>query len=174
MAGAPGIPALLKPATIRQMTTPAAAYDPNAQAKYARGWMVRNNGAGNWWHNGSLLPGSTTIMVRTSTGMCWAALTNTRTQPSNEIDTSLDQMMWNMVRCAGVGCVAPMRLTNGRSLHRFLRLCRGYNSRSSVTVRAIPKTAPFLMSLLQRLFAESVIVRLFGKSCCTQGWGLKA
>ena len=98
VAGAPGIPALLKPATIGQMTTPAAAYDPNAQAKYSRGWMVRNNGAGNWWHNGNL-PGSTTIMVRTSTGMCWAALTNTRSQPSNEIDASLDQMMWNMVRC---------------------------------------------------------------------------
>jgi hypothetical protein len=96
-AGAPGIPALLKPASIKTMTTPAAAYDPNAQARYARGWMVRDNGDGNWWHNGSL-PGSTTIMVRTSTGMCWAALTNTRSQPSNEMDTALDQMMWNMAR----------------------------------------------------------------------------
>jgi CubicO group peptidase (beta-lactamase class C family) len=98
VAGAPGIPALLKPATIKTMTTPAAAYDPNAQARYARGWMVRNNGAGNWWHNGSL-PGSTTIMVRTSTGMCWAALTNTRSQPSNEIDAALDQMIWDIARC---------------------------------------------------------------------------
>jgi CubicO group peptidase (beta-lactamase class C family) len=96
VAGAPGIPALLKPATIQAMTTPAPAY-PQGPARYARGWMVRNNGAGAWWHNGSL-PGSTTIMVRTATGMCWAALTNTRTQPSNEIDTALDQMMWNMVR----------------------------------------------------------------------------
>jgi CubicO group peptidase (beta-lactamase class C family) len=96
VAGAPGIPALLKPATIQTMTTPAPAYPPGP-ARYARGWMVRDNGAGNWWHSGSL-PGSTTIMVRTSTGMCWAALTNTRTQPSNEIDTALDQMMWNMVR----------------------------------------------------------------------------
>jgi hypothetical protein len=61
-------------------------------------WVIyRDNGAGNWWHNGSL-PGSTTIMVRTSTAMCWAALTNTRTQPSNEIDTAIDQMMWDMVR----------------------------------------------------------------------------
>ncbi|MGC1362149.1 MAG: serine hydrolase domain-containing protein, partial [Silvibacterium sp.] len=97
VAGAPNIPALLKPATIRMMTTPAPAY-PQSPARYARGWMVRNNGAGNWWHNGSL-PGTTTIMVRTSTGLCWAALTNTRTQPSNEIDTALDQMMWDMVRC---------------------------------------------------------------------------
>jgi CubicO group peptidase (beta-lactamase class C family) len=96
VAGAPGIPALLEPATIQIMTTPAPAYPPGP-ARYARGWMVRDNGAGNWWHNGSL-PGSTTIMVRTSTGMCWAALTNTRTQPSSQIDTALDQMMWNMAR----------------------------------------------------------------------------
>jgi len=98
VAGAPGIPALLKPATIQQMTTPAAAYDPNSPARYARGWMVRNNGAGNWWHNGSL-PGSTTIMVRTATGVCWAALTNTRSLPADEINASLDQMMWDIVRC---------------------------------------------------------------------------
>ena len=44
------------------------------------------------------LPGSTTIMVRTPTGLSWAALCNTRTEPSNEIDTALDQMMWNMAR----------------------------------------------------------------------------
>jgi CubicO group peptidase (beta-lactamase class C family) len=93
-AGAPGIPALLKPATVQAMTAPAPAF-PQGPARYARGWMVGDNGA--WWHNGSL-PGSTTIMVRTATGMCWAALTNTRTQPSNEIDTAIDQMMWNMVR----------------------------------------------------------------------------
>jgi CubicO group peptidase (beta-lactamase class C family) len=96
VAGAPNIPALLKPATIQLMTTPAPAYPPG-DARYARGWMVRNNGAGPWWHNGSL-PGTTTIMVRTSTGFCWAALANTRTQPDNEIDTAIDQMMWNMVR----------------------------------------------------------------------------
>jgi hypothetical protein len=97
VAGAPGIPALLKPETIKQMTTPAPAY-PQGDARYARGWMVRNNGAGNWWHNGSL-PGTTTIMVRTSTGLSWAALTNTRSQPSNEIDAAIDKMMWDMVKC---------------------------------------------------------------------------
>jgi hypothetical protein len=69
------------------------AYPPG----YARGWMVRNDGAGHWWHNGSL-PGTTSIMVRTSTGFCWAALCNTLTQPSSEIDVAIDQMMWNMVR----------------------------------------------------------------------------
>jgi CubicO group peptidase (beta-lactamase class C family) len=97
VAGAPGIPALLKPATIQTMTTPSPAY-PEGPAKYARGWMVRDNGVGNWWHNGSL-PGTTTIMVRTPNGLCWAALTNTRTQPSNQIDAALDKMMWDMVGC---------------------------------------------------------------------------
>lgn len=97
VAGAPNIPSLLKPETIKIMTTPSPAYPQSSPGKYARGWMVRNDGAGNWWHSGSL-PGSTTIMVRTSTGMCWAALTNTRTQPSDEIDAALDQMVWDMVR----------------------------------------------------------------------------
>jgi hypothetical protein len=64
----------------------------------ALGWMVSGDGSGNWWHNGSL-PGTTTIMVKTSTGMCWAALTNTRTEPSATIDSALDAMMWSMVRC---------------------------------------------------------------------------
>jgi CubicO group peptidase (beta-lactamase class C family) len=96
IAGVPGIPALLKPETIRTMTTPAPAYPPG-YARYARGWMVRNNGAGNWWHNGSL-PGTTSIMVRTPTGFCWAALANTRTEPHDEMDAAMDQMMWNMVR----------------------------------------------------------------------------
>ena len=96
--GSGGKPALLKPETVRIMTTPAASYPQGSPAKYARGWMVREDGQGNWWHNGSL-PGTTSIMVRTATGLCWAALINTRTQPSNEIDTALDEMMWDMVRC---------------------------------------------------------------------------
>lgn len=96
VAGAPGIPALLKPDTIKMMITPASAY-PKGDARYARGWMVRNNGAGNWWHSGSL-PGTTSIMVRTPTGLCWAALCNTSIEPADEINSALDQMMWNIVR----------------------------------------------------------------------------
>jgi CubicO group peptidase (beta-lactamase class C family) len=96
IAGAPGIPALLKPETLKTMTTPAPAY-PAGDARYARGWMVRDNGAGNWWHNGSL-PGTTSLMVRTPNGMCWAALCNTCTQPKDQINTALEQMMRNIVR----------------------------------------------------------------------------
>ena len=97
VAGAGKIPAMLKPETIKLMTTPAPAYPQNSDAKYARGWMVRDNGKGNWWHNGGL-SGTTTIMVRTSTGMCWAGLTNTSVEPAGEMGTALDQLIWNMVR----------------------------------------------------------------------------
>jgi hypothetical protein len=91
---------MLKPETLQSMTTTSPAYPPGSPGKYARGWMVRDNGKGNWWHNGSL-PGTTSIIVRTSTGMCWGAVTNTRTQPSATIDAALDQMVWDMVKIPG-------------------------------------------------------------------------
>jgi CubicO group peptidase (beta-lactamase class C family) len=94
VGGSGSIPSILKAATIQVMTTPSPVFPSASAAKYARGWMV---GSGNLWHNGSF-PGSTTIMVRTATGMCWAALTNTRTEPHDEMDGALDGMMWNMVR----------------------------------------------------------------------------
>jgi CubicO group peptidase (beta-lactamase class C family) len=97
VAGAGNIPSLLKPETIRAMTTPSPAFPATSTAKYARGWMVSGDGRGNWWHDGSL-PGSTTIMVRTATGLGWAALANTRTEPHDQIDAALDATMWNMVR----------------------------------------------------------------------------
>jgi CubicO group peptidase (beta-lactamase class C family) len=83
-------PSILKRATIQEMISPS-----RANPAYAKGWMI--NSAGNWWHNGSL-PGSTTIMVRTASGFCWAALTNTRRQPYDEIGLALDNMVWDMVR----------------------------------------------------------------------------
>jgi len=91
------LPSLLKPETIRTMTTPTPVYPNTNGAAYARGWMVRDNGKGDWWHSGSL-PGSTAIMLRTATGLCWAALTNTRTEPSGGIDDALDKMMWDLAR----------------------------------------------------------------------------
>jgi CubicO group peptidase (beta-lactamase class C family) len=96
VAGAPGIPALLKSQTVRAMTTPAPAY-PEGDARYARGWMVSDNGAGDWWHDGSL-PGSTSLMVRASDGSCWAALCNTRTQPQQEMDSALSSAMLQTVQ----------------------------------------------------------------------------
>jgi len=96
VAGAPGIPALLKPETIRVMTTPTPAY-PAGDARYARGWMVSSNGAGSWWQSGSL-PGSTSLMVRNPDGSCYAAVCNTRTEPHQEMDNALYNMVWNLAQ----------------------------------------------------------------------------
>lgn len=82
-------PNILKPQTIEVMTTGSTA-----NSAYAKGWAV--NRAGNWWHNGSL-PGTSTIVVRTRGGFCWAAFTNTRRRNSH-LDSDLDKLNWNMVR----------------------------------------------------------------------------
>jgi len=96
IGGSGNIPSLLKSETIRTMTTPCPVYSQNSPGKYARGWMVRDDGKGNWWHNGSL-PGSTSILVRTANGMSWGAITSTRTQPSATIDAAIDKLVWDMV-----------------------------------------------------------------------------
>ncbi len=80
---------LLRQESIAVMTTGTAA-----NAGYACGWAV--NKVPNWWHNGSL-PGTTSIMVRTASGFCWAALLNTREGHGNT-GGALDGMMWEMVR----------------------------------------------------------------------------
>jgi CubicO group peptidase (beta-lactamase class C family) len=81
-------PNILKPDTIRTMTTGSSA-----NAGYAKGWSV--NKANNWWHNGSL-PGTSTLVVRTHSGFCWAAFTNTRRSDS-ALDGDLDKLIWTMV-----------------------------------------------------------------------------
>jgi len=81
-------PNILKPDTIQTMTTASAA-----NAGYAKGWEV--NKANNWWHNG-FFTGTSTIAVRTHSGFCWAAFTNTRA--SSKMDSDLDPLNWNMVR----------------------------------------------------------------------------
>lgn len=78
---------ILKPETIRTMTTPSAV-----NQKYARGWNV--NAAGHWWHGGDL-GGTTAILVRTASRFCWAALTNTRSRSSQE---ELDDLIWEMAK----------------------------------------------------------------------------
>jgi CubicO group peptidase (beta-lactamase class C family) len=82
-------PNILRPETIAAMTTAT-----DAEKGYAHGWAV--NRVGNWWHSGSL-PGTTSIMVRTKSGLCWAALTNTRSLGS-AMNGDLDRMMWEIVQ----------------------------------------------------------------------------
>lgn len=81
-------PNILKAQTIRAMTTGSSA-NPD----YACGWNL--NKSGNWWHDGSL-PGTRTIAVRTRSGFCWAAFTNTSSAKS-QFDGEFDQLNWDMV-----------------------------------------------------------------------------
>lgn len=75
------LPKLLNAQSIRTMTTAGVS------AGYSRGWAV--NKVPNWWHSGGL-PGTSTIMVHSANGMCWAGLLNGRT------DGNLDQLMWQI------------------------------------------------------------------------------
>ena len=84
--GFPQEPDILQPDTIRAMSTGSTA-NPG----YGLGWAV--NEAGSWWHGGSL-PGTATILLRTASGLCWAALANTR---SPGLGAELDKMMWAAV-----------------------------------------------------------------------------
>jgi hypothetical protein len=59
--------------------------------------MVADNGAGSWWHSGSL-PGSTALMIRNPDASCAAAIFNTRSEPHQEMDTALFRMLGNMER----------------------------------------------------------------------------
>lgn len=81
-------PDILGRATILEMATPTLP-----GSGYAKGWQV--NSAGNWWHTGSL-PGTGSILVRTSGGFCWAALVNTRSL-SPDFFSRLDNGMWDVV-----------------------------------------------------------------------------
>ncbi|MDZ4286954.1 MAG: serine hydrolase domain-containing protein [Prosthecobacter sp.] len=87
-------PDLLGADALKGMTTGSSA-NPG----YACGWSV--NGQPNWWHNGSL-PGTSTIVVRTASGMCWAAFANSRFKeaeaPGKNTGAMLDRMMWRMAR----------------------------------------------------------------------------
>jgi CubicO group peptidase (beta-lactamase class C family) len=88
--GASNTPNILRPETISTMTTPTAI-NPN----YAKGWIVNARG---WWHNGSL-PGTSAVMVSTRTGLCWAALANTRRRDPNSVG-GLNRVAGQMVQAA--------------------------------------------------------------------------
>jgi hypothetical protein len=88
----PSTPDILTPASIKTMTTKTTAKDKDGKdPNYAKGWAV--NTLGNWWHVGRL-PGTTSILVRTSQGFCWAALANTG--PDDALTEALDNVMWQV------------------------------------------------------------------------------
>jgi CubicO group peptidase (beta-lactamase class C family) len=81
--------AILKNGIVAMMTAPCPIHP-----SYARGWDVDQSG--NWWHSGGM-PGTSSVMVTTPTGLCWAALTNT-SRASVEINHDLDALMRDLVR----------------------------------------------------------------------------
>lgn len=84
-----GAPALLRPESLRVMTTGS-----QANPDYACGLAV--NHAGNAWHAGSL-PGTMSIMVHTRSGLSWAAVLNTRSQ-RDDAARRLDDLLWEVAR----------------------------------------------------------------------------
>ena len=91
-------PDVLRPATIALMTAkPASPLWDGSAAHYGMGWLVRP-AEGNWWHDGSL-PGTASILVRTGSGMAWAALFNARAmRPGSTFEAEIDGAMWQAVR----------------------------------------------------------------------------
>src|SRR5690606_34858763 len=87
----PSKPDILTPATIATMITPSPR-----NANYAKGWQV--NSANNWWHSGSL-PGSFSIMARTSGEYAWAIIMNKRFN-TGQFANAVDALPWNSI--AGV------------------------------------------------------------------------
>jgi N-acyl-D-amino-acid deacylase len=90
-------PRLLSDRALAQMTArPAPPVSAGESFYYGLGWDIRPTSAtdGNWWHMGSL-PGTTTILVRTSRGLTWAALFNSRpAKDQDKFHQQLDRLMW--------------------------------------------------------------------------------
>ena len=80
-------PQLLKPETIKTMTTPG-----ETNANVACGWSV--NERGTLWHSGGIA-GSNALLVRLKNGMSWAVLTNASGKDTLK---SLNELMWTIAR----------------------------------------------------------------------------
>lgn len=96
--GLPTRPDVLRRATIDTMTArPASPLWDGSAYHYGLGWLVRPV-EGNWWHDGSL-PGTASLLVRTGSGLAWAALFNARAmRPGSTFQQEIDGAMWQAVR----------------------------------------------------------------------------
>ena len=87
-------PDILRPETVAEMTGSGPDQCAGGACYYAFGWWVRPiQGDANWWHTGTL-PGTTSILVRTSNNVSWVGLFNTRSLTANleaEVDAALSK-----------------------------------------------------------------------------------
>jgi CubicO group peptidase (beta-lactamase class C family) len=90
-------PDILSSNSINTMTTPTTARIIGGKAPgYAKGWEVYiDSDENNKFHNGSL-PGTISLLVISSNGLCWAAIANTWQRNSN-MGSDLDQNMWQII-----------------------------------------------------------------------------
>ncbi len=89
---------ILSASTLQDMTARPDLPDwKSASSYYGLGWSVRPVGNdANWWHTGSL-PGTTSIIVRASTGLSWVGLFNSRPADADGFATELDETFWKAV-----------------------------------------------------------------------------
>lgn len=85
--GFPTVPDMLNAATLSEMTSTTPA-----SGSYGCGLLV--SATGNWYHGGTY-NGTRTWMVRTTTGYCWAILTNIGA--SGNFNSDLDKLIWPAV-----------------------------------------------------------------------------
>jgi N-acyl-D-amino-acid deacylase len=87
---------LIKADTLATMVShPMAPLWQGSSYYYGMGWLVRPIGNdANWWHTGSL-PGTYSIVARTSNGFAWAALFNTRPKDVDGFSRELDNALWD-------------------------------------------------------------------------------
>jgi N-acyl-D-amino-acid deacylase len=88
-------PQILSPQSIAQMIArPAPPLWVGTDNWYGMGWSVRTaEGGTNWWHTGAL-DGTTTLMVRAGIGVTWVVLFNSRPKDAGNLDSELDDGMW--------------------------------------------------------------------------------
>src|SRR5829696_2610095 len=84
---------LLPPERLREMTTGDSTFPD-----YALGWSV--NRLDNWFHQGGM-PGTASMIARTSSGFNWVITTNTR-PASSDFTRALDQLMWKVLGAVSV------------------------------------------------------------------------
>jgi N-acyl-D-amino-acid deacylase len=91
--------AVLTPESLSMMVSrPEPPLWEGGSSYYALGWRVRPEGkSSSWWHTGSL-PGTSAVLYRTSNGLIWAALFNSR--PNTEGDEFLVDVITAMGRAA--------------------------------------------------------------------------
>ena len=92
--GRRGLPLLSRKSIAELTSRPAPPLPQNSLAYYGLGLSIRPVGKyANWWHGGSL-PGTTTLLVRTHHGYCWAAVFNSRPEAAGKLSGDLDSGLW--------------------------------------------------------------------------------